>query len=99
MPGDTINIENSVVKISNEAFLDGFVLDEPYVKSMQPTSPFNMTLSDREYFVMGDNRDKSSDSRSWGVLQEERIIGRALVRLFPPNEIDYLPGKVDHTPF
>ncbi len=99
MPGDTIKIEDGAVSITNEEFPDGFTLDEPYVKSMQPAAPFSEPLGDREYFVMGDNRDKSSDSRSWGVLQEERIVGRAFARLFPPSEIDYLPGAVDQTPF
>jgi signal peptidase I len=95
VPGDTITIENAQVSISNESNPSGFTLDEPYIKSMQPAAPFKETLGDREYFVMGDNRDKSSDSRAWGVLQEERIIGRAFVRLFPPNELSYLPGAVD----
>jgi signal peptidase I len=95
VPGDTVTIENARVTISNDTNLAGFVLDEPYVKSMQPATPFKETLGDREYFVMGDNRDKSSDSRAWGVLQEERIIGRAFVRLFPPNELSYLPGAID----
>ena len=95
LPGDTITIENSKVTIANEANPLGFTLDEPYIKSMQPEAPFRETLGDREYFVMGDNRDKSSDSRAWGVLQEERIIGRAFIRLFPPSEISYLPGAVD----
>jgi len=94
IPGDTINIENAVVSITNDENPNGFTLDEPYIKSMQPTAPFSETLGEREYFVMGDNRDKSSDSRAWGVLQEERIIGRAYMRLFPPSEIGYLPGKV-----
>jgi len=44
---------------------------------------------------MGDNRDESSDSRMWGVLQEERIIGRALLRLFPLGTFDVLPGVID----
>lgn len=95
VPGDTISIENAVVSITNEANPDGFTVDEPYIKSMQATDPFSEKLGDREYFVMGDNRDKSSDSRSWGVLQEERIVGRAFVRLFPPSKVAYLPGALE----
>ena len=94
LPGDTIKIENSTVTIINEENPKGFVLEEPYVEQMTPTDPFEETLGSREYFVMGDNRDQSSDSRSWGVLQEERIIGRAFLRLFPPQNVGYLPGAV-----
>ncbi|MEY2665355.1 MAG: hypothetical protein RLZZ480_460 [Candidatus Parcubacteria bacterium] len=91
-PGDTITIENGVVTIKNEANINGFVLEEPYAEKMPPAPKMTETLGDREYFVMGDNRDESSDSRTWGVLQEERIIGRAWARLFPPSSLDYLPG-------
>jgi signal peptidase I len=94
IPGDTITIENSSVTIINDKHPEGVRLQEPYVTSMQPSPLFEETLGDREYFVMGDNRDQSSDSRSWGVLQEERIIGRAYLRLFPPNTLDYLPGQI-----
>ncbi len=93
LPGDTVKIEGSMVTIVNEANPDGFVLDEPYIKSMRNQSDMTEVLGEREYFVMGDNRDQSSDSRVWGVLQEERIIGRAYVRLFPPDTFDYLPGE------
>jgi len=94
-PGETVTIANNVVTITNEQYPNGYVLEEPYIKSMDTPQEFNETLGEREYFVMGDNRDKSSDSRSWGVLQEERIIGRAFVRLFPPSQIDYLPGAAE----
>lgn len=97
LPGDTITIENATVTIENEAHPDGFVLDEPYINGMTPAPLLTEELGEREYFVMGDNRDRSSDSRSWGVLQEERIIGRAFVRLFPPSVVDYLPGAVTIT--
>ena len=97
VPGDTIVIEDSVVTVINNQYPDGFVLDEPYIKSMSPVQKMTEKLGDREYFVMGDNRDQSSDSRSWGVLQEERIVGRAFLRLFPPGEIGYLPGAVTIT--
>jgi signal peptidase I len=97
LPGDTITIENAQVRITNTEHPDGFILEEPYIKSMATAPRITETLGEREYFVMGDNRDQSSDSRSWGVLQEERIIGRALVRLFPPEEVSYLPGSVTIT--
>jgi signal peptidase I len=93
-PGDTINIDGSTVTITNERRPEGFVLDEPYIKSMRPGASLNETLGDREYFVMGDNRDQSSDSRTWGVLQESFIVGRAFLRLFPPGEVSYFPGSV-----
>ncbi len=95
LPGDTIEIQNSTVTITNGKHPEGLTLDESYIKSMQPAPVLTETLGEREYFVMGDNRDHSSDSRSWGVLQEDRIVGRAFVRLFPPQTLDYLPGSID----
>jgi signal peptidase I len=92
-PGDTIEIDGSIVTITNEQYPDGIVLDEPYVKSMRPGEGLSETLGEHEYFVMGDNRDQSSDSRTWGVLQESFIVGRAFLRLFPPGEVSYLPGS------
>lgn len=94
VPGDTIRIEEDRVTITNEQHPDGFLIDEPYVRSMQPAGVIEETLGDGEYFVMGDNRDFSSDSRAWGVLQEERIIGRAFLRLFPPQDFSVLPGSL-----
>jgi signal peptidase I len=95
IPGDTISIEDGAVTIINEQYPEGFILDEDYAESMPPAPKMKEVLGDREYFVMGDNRDESSDSRVWGVLQEERIVGRAWLRLFPPSVIDYLPGTAE----
>jgi signal peptidase I len=95
LPGETVTIEDSNVTITNEAEPNGFILEEPYIKSMRSIGRTEEVLGEREYFVMGDNRDESSDSRAWGVLQEERIVGRAYVRLFPPSMIDILPGQVE----
>jgi signal peptidase I len=92
LPGDTVEIKDGLVTIKNPEHELGFQLNEPYITDMPKAAPFSETLGEREYFVMGDNRDESSDSRSWGVLQEERIVGRAWLRLFPPQTLDYLPG-------
>jgi signal peptidase I len=92
VPGDTIVIEDAKVTITNETYPEGHTLNEPYIRTMTPAPRLEEVLGEREYFVMGDNRDESSDSRVWGVLQEERIIGRALIRLFPFGAFDTLPG-------
>lgn len=93
LPGDTVTIDGNTVTISNKDNKEGVILDEPYVKSMEKSTYLSETLGDREYFVMGDNRDESSDSRVWGVLQKERIIGRALIRLYPFDGINLFPGE------
>ncbi|MFM2424023.1 MAG: hypothetical protein RLZZ70_412 [Candidatus Parcubacteria bacterium] len=95
VPGDTITIADDVVTITNTESPEGFVVDEPYIKSMINGTNLTEVLGEREYFVMGDNRDQSSDSRVWGVLQKERIVGRAYLRLFPPQHFDYLPGAIE----
>ncbi len=92
VPGDTVTIDGNVVTLTNETYPNGLVLDEPYIRSMAANTFLTETLGDREYFVMGDNRDRSSDSRVWGVLQRENIIGRAYLRLFPFNRLEHLPG-------
>ncbi len=96
LPGDTITIDGTIVTIRNEEFPNGFTLDEPYVKSMNRNTYLEETLLDREFFVLGDNRDESSDSRIWGVLQEEYIVGRAWLRLFPPPAVSFKPGHHNH---
>jgi signal peptidase I len=95
VPGDTVNISGNEVKITNTAFPEGVVLDESYILSMKPNTTLTEILGDGEYFVMGDNRDASSDSRAWGVLQRDNIVGRAFLRLFPLTKVGVLPGKYD----
>ncbi len=67
-------------------------LEEPYLENTSSDS-FTINLKEGEYFVLGDNRIASSDSRSWGVLPRENIIGKALVRLLPIEDISLHPGE------
>jgi len=91
LPGETIVGKNNDITIINTEHPDGFVVDQSYVAYKSPSS-FKKTLGDDEYFVMGDNRAESFDSRSWGPLKREFIIGKPLLRLFPINDIELLPG-------
>lgn len=95
VPGDTIAISGDTVKISNAKNPDGVVLDESYILSMNSHATMTETLGESEYFVMGDNRDASSDSRIWGVLPRNNIVGRAFLRLFPFTKINVFPGNYD----
>lgn len=95
IPGDTVTISGHEVTIVNEENPDGFILDETYILDLKPLGNLTEVLGEREYFVMGDNRDASSDSRSWGVLHRDKIVGRAFLRLFPLSSIDVFPGSHD----
>ncbi len=93
MPNETIEIKNGVVKIINKENPDGFILEEPYLNEKFTTTE-TFTTGNDQYFVMGDNRNRSSDSRSWGVLPKKFMIGRAYLRLLPVGNLDYLPGAI-----
>lgn len=92
LPNEIIDIKGSTVTITNSENKNGFVLSEPYVGSISNNNT-HFELKDGEYFVMGDNRMQSSDSRYWGAVKEELIIGKAFLRLLPINKVDILPGE------
>ena len=91
MPNEEIIINNGKVTIKNVENPDGFILNEPYLGEKFDTTTSFKTEKD-EFFVMGDNRNRSSDSRTWGVLDSKFIIGRAYLRLLPTDNITFLPG-------
>lgn len=91
LPNETIVIKDKTVKIFNKENPDGFVLNEPYINEDFKTDGAYQT-GPEDYFVMGDNRNRSSDSRSWGLLNKKFLIGRAYLRLLPFDGISYLPG-------
>ncbi len=92
LPGETVKIQNGDVFVENTSGTT-LKLSEPYVTNKGNGADMSVKLKSDEYFVMGDNRPESSDSRTWGTLPRENIIGRALVRLLPLQTISILPGN------
>jgi signal peptidase I len=85
LPGERVEIKNGRITIYNSAYQDGFTPQEEYLDpARRLTHPdTGVVLGGGEYFVLGDNRDFSSDSRLWGALDRDLIVGRAVFRAWP----------------
>jgi len=90
LPGETVILTDGAVTIKNSEHPEGFALSEPYVK-FPKSDTASFTLSEGEYFVMGDNRFGSADSRLWGPVPTKDIIGRPVIRFWP---FSLLPGNI-----
>ncbi len=95
LPGETVAVQGNAVIIYNDQHPDGFTLSEPYLdpKNLGGFSGTRVELSADQFFVLGDNRKVSADSRIWGVLPREDIVGRVFIRMYPLTEIGLFPGK------
>lgn len=91
LPGETVDVKKEETIITNKENPNGFNLDQSYVMNHSSDNS-HIVLKNDEYFVMGDNRSGSSDSRAWGPVPKKLLIGRAFLRLLPVNEISLLPG-------
>jgi signal peptidase I len=92
LPGEKVKVDSGHVVVYNNDHPEGKVLDEPYLASQDITFGDSKitTLGSDEYFVLGDNRLQSSDSRLWGVLPSDDIVGKVLVRVFPPQDFKFI---------
>ncbi len=89
IPGDHINIsQNGQVTVNSVA------LSEPYVNdNLNPYGPESFTVGANQYFVLGDNRGASSDSRDWGLVDKKLILGKAEIVIWPINDFHILPNE------
>lgn len=94
LPGERVTVQNGVVSITKNGEEDEtLVLKEDYLPAQtKTTGDVTAQLAPDEYFVMGDNRNNSFDSRNWGPLHDKDIIGVVRLRLYPFSEFE----TIDH---
>ncbi len=89
IPGDTITIN-----ADGTVLVNGVQLNEPYINNMgNPYGAEKITLGPNQYFVLGDNRQESSDSRDWGTVNRSLIIGQAKIVVTPLSDFHFLPNE------
>ena len=92
LPDEIIDIKGSSITVTNKEHPNGLKLEQPYVKNTTENN-IHFELKSDEYFVMGDNRPASSDSRYWGAVPRKLLVGKAFLRLLPVNRINLFPGS------
>ncbi len=94
LPGDTIEFDNrgGPIRVNGEEIAETWLSDD------QRTRGHGVTLGENEYFVMGDNRRSSQDSRQWGTISRDEIVGKALLTYWPFNKIGPSPHQTPAYP-
>lgn len=87
LPGETVEVGDGRITIFNTDHPDGVLLDETYLDVQFSAGRKEVQLGEDEYFVLGDNRDASLDSRSFGAVKRDLIVGKVWLRGLPLNKI------------
>ena len=95
LPGEIVKVIDGHLVIVNAAHEDGVLLEESYLAGVkvQTGPPMTVTLGEDDYFVLGDNRNFSSDSRVWGPLKRNLIVGRAFFRAWPASKVGIVANE------
>lgn len=93
LPDETLEIKDNQIKIYNKENPNGFILDEKFylAPDQQTIGSFRIKIDSNEYFVMGDNRLRSSDSRTWGAVNRSLVTGRVFFRALPLSGFGSFP--------
>ncbi len=94
-PGDTVMLQNNVFYVNGTALEEKYLPINTVTRGGRFLSEGNSkTIEENHYFVVGDNREHSSDSREWGTIAKQEIIGKVFFRYWPPNAF----GLIKHLP-
>lgn len=89
LPGETIEVARGHVVVYNDTYPNGIILEESYLDDTSTEGKKKVTLGADEYYLLGDNRDESLDSRSFGPVQDTFLIGRVWIRGLPLSRIGH----------
>ncbi len=93
VPGDTVSVAGGFIYINDKRLLEDYLPQEFVTRGGSFLREGQLVVvKDGEYFCVGDNRSHSSDSREWGMVPKENIIGRAWLRYWPPGKIGLIKG-------
>lgn len=87
LPGETLEVHRNAVRIYDKDHPEGVQLDEPYLDGVPTPGDVRVQLGPNEYFLMGDNRDASMDSRSFGPVDASVLVGKVWLRGLPLNRV------------
>lgn len=99
VPGDTIEVKENAIWINGNQLPEPYIPDDFAILPGNATKNKSITLGQNEFFVSGDNRPYSSDSRTWGPITKDEIIGRVFFRYWPPSAISTVTKASYPSPF